>query len=129
MSQPPPYVDLPAPDRVLSPMTGWTRSHWERLADQLLDSAARYATPDFAQFRLPGRHSGSGVVSDGVEGFARTFLLAAFRIAGASAGTQDHLIERYGRGLAAGTRSDNSKMRGTRTAPGEWTTRDAGSTP
>lgn len=115
----PPYLALPDPDRVRSPLTGWTRAHWERLADHLLESAARYATPDCAQFRLPGRPSRSGLVSDGIEGFARTFLLAAFRIAGAAAtgpsgtsGAQvlsertavSHLAARYAEGLAAGTR-------------------------
>jgi hypothetical protein len=106
----PPYLDLPAPDRVLSPLTGWTRAHWERLADHLLDAAAAYATPDFAQIRLPGRNSDSGVVSDGIEGFARTFLLAAFRIAGANGQGVGRLLDRYAAGLAAG--SDNSKKRG-----------------
>jgi hypothetical protein len=112
----PPYLRLPDPDRVLSPMTGWTRAHWETLADHLLESAARYATPDFAQFRLPGRLSRSGLVSDGIEGFARTFLLAAFRIAGAGpAGSGrtpvpsestavSRLAARYAEGIAAGTR-------------------------
>ncbi|MBO0804422.1 MAG: DUF2264 domain-containing protein [Nocardiopsaceae bacterium] len=113
----PPFVPLPPPDRVASPLTGWTRAHWEALADHLLEAAVRYATPDFSQFRLPGRNSVSGVVSDGIEGFARTFLLAAFRIAGESrsGGQADNsnmrrLIERYSAGLAAGT--DNSKKRG-----------------
>ena len=111
----PPYLRLPAPDRVLSPLTGWTRGHWETLADHLLAAAAQYATPDFAQFRLPGRPSRSGLVSDGIEGFARTFLLAAFRIAGAATAGADgaaeadgagvgHLAARYAEGLAAGTR-------------------------
>jgi len=111
----PPYLRLPDPDRVLSPMTGWTRAHWESLADHLLESAARYATPDFAQFRLPGRLSRSGLVSDGIEGFARTFLLAAFRIAGAAATgpggavpsentAVSRLTARYAEGIAAGTR-------------------------
>lgn len=113
----PPYLALPDQDRVLSPLTGWTREHWETLADHLLESAARYATPDFAQFRLPGRGSRSGVVSDGIEGFARTFLLAAFRIAGADGQGTGHLVDRYAAGLAAGTGGtggiDNSNMRGT----------------
>jgi hypothetical protein len=114
---------LPPPDRVRSPLTGWTRAHWEALADHLLESAARYATPDFAQFRLPGRASASGVVSDGLEGFARTFLLAAFRIAGTVGGgghvgeltdnsNMRRLVDRYATGLAAGT--DNSNKRGGR---------------
>ena len=112
----PPYLQVPAPDRVLSPLTGWTRTHWETLADHLLDAASRYATPDFAQIRLPGRLSRSGLVSDGIEGFARTFLLAAFRIAGAATAGPDgapvlpagtgigQLAARYAEGVAAGTR-------------------------
>ncbi|HVT66213.1 MAG TPA: DUF2264 domain-containing protein, partial [Trebonia sp.] len=114
-----PHVPLPPPDRDRSPLTGWTRAHWERLADWLLESAARYATPDFAQFRLPGRTSGSGLVSDGIEGFARTFLLAAFRIAGARHSGDDatvaRLVGRYATGIAAAT--DNSKKRWAGTQP------------
>ncbi|MFC4117241.1 DUF2264 domain-containing protein [Nonomuraea zeae] len=98
----PPYLPLPPSDRVLSPRTGWTRAHWEALADRLLDAVAPFASPGHAQIRLPGRASWSGVALDGLEGYARTFLTAAFRIAGA-AGDAPHLIERYARGLAAGT--------------------------
>ncbi|GAA2206570.1 DUF2264 domain-containing protein [Nonomuraea monospora] len=98
----PPYLPLPPSDRVLSPRTGWTRAHWESLADHLLESVTPYASPGRAQYRLPGRASWSGVVLDGLEGFARTFLAAAFRIAGAG-GDMPHLVERYARGLAAGT--------------------------
>jgi hypothetical protein len=78
------------------------RTDWERFADRLLDSVAGYATPGFAQFRLPGRTGRSGELSDGLEGFARTFMLAAFRIAGAG-GDAPELIERYAAGLASGT--------------------------
>ncbi|MGW6497721.1 DUF2264 domain-containing protein [Nonomuraea angiospora] len=98
----PPYLPLPPSDRVLSPRTGWTRAHWEALADHLLEAVTPYASPGQAQIRLPGRASWSGVALDGLEGFARTFLAAAFRIAGAR-GDAPHLIERYARGLAAGT--------------------------
>ncbi|WP_043619234.1 DUF2264 domain-containing protein [Nonomuraea candida] len=98
----PPYLPLPPSDRVLSPRTGWTRAHWEALADHLLEAVTPYASPGQAQIRLPGRASWSGVALDGLEGFARTFLAAAFRIAGAR-GNVPHLVERYARGLAAGT--------------------------
>ncbi|WP_049558397.1 DUF2264 domain-containing protein [Nonomuraea sp. SBT364] len=94
---------LPSPDNRLSPRTGWTREHWEAVADHLLASVVPYATDDFAQFRLPGRASRSGPVSDGLEGFARTFLLAAFRIAGAGGEVPPALLERYASGLLAGT--------------------------
>ncbi|WP_433440942.1 DUF2264 domain-containing protein [Nonomuraea sp. CA-141351] len=98
----PPYLPLPPTDRVISPRTGWTRAHWEALADRLLDAVVPFASPGHAQIRLPGRASWSGVALDGLEGFARTFLTAAFRIAGAG-GDAPHLVERYARGLAAGT--------------------------
>ncbi|MEV6103704.1 DUF2264 domain-containing protein [Streptomyces sp. NPDC051940] len=95
--------ELPLPRHDLSPYTGWTRSHWEAVADRLLDALVPYASPGFAQYRLPGRTSGSGVESDGLEGFARSFLLAGFRIAGARGEVDEALIERYAAGLDAGT--------------------------
>ncbi len=100
---------LPPADHVLSPRTGWTRGHWEAMADHLLDALAPYATPGRAQYRLPGRTSSSGELSDGLEGFARSLLLAAFRLAGSGAGPGDasgrceRLAERYAAGLDAGT--------------------------
>ncbi|MGW3726729.1 DUF2264 domain-containing protein [Streptomyces sp. NPDC000851] len=104
-----PHVSLPDPprlpelDSLLSPITGWTRAHWEAIADRLLDGLLPYASPGFAQYRLPGPPSHSGPWSDGLEGFARSFLLAAFRIAGAQGSVDPGLIERYATGLAAGT--------------------------
>ncbi|EPH40287.1 DUF2264 domain-containing protein [Streptomyces aurantiacus] len=109
----PPHLALPPADRVRSPLTGWTRAHWEALADRQLAALVPYATPRFAQYRLPGRGSWSGVASDGLEGFARSFLLAAFRIAGAGGDVDPALVERYATGLAAGT------DRGRRGADGE----------
>ncbi|MFC4009147.1 DUF2264 domain-containing protein [Nonomuraea purpurea] len=94
---------LPETDTRLSPYTGWTRAHWESVADHLLESVVPYATDDFAQFRLPGKASRSGRVSDGLEGFARTFLLAGLRIAGAGGDVPPALLERYAAGLVAGT--------------------------
>lgn len=98
-----PHLHLPPTDRILSSRTGWTRAHWEATADRMLDALTPYATPGFAQYRLPGRGSWSGVVCDGLEGFARSFLLAAFRIAGAGGAVDPALTERYAAGLAAGT--------------------------
>ncbi|MGW5191322.1 DUF2264 domain-containing protein [Kribbella sp. NPDC004138] len=96
---------LPAPDRVLSSRTGYTRETWLAVADHLLDSLVPWFTASGAQVRLPGRGSWSGADCDGLEGFARSFLLAAFRIA--ATGGDDRLVERYARGLVAG-------------AAGEW---------
>lgn len=88
---------------MLSPYTGWTRAHWEAMADHLLDAVVPHAVPGFAQYRLPGRASGSGPSSDGLEGYARTFMLAAFRIAGAGSAVPPDLLERYADGLTNGT--------------------------
>jgi hypothetical protein len=98
-----PPLPRPPDDGLGSPFTGWTRAHWEAVADHLLGAVVPHATPGFAQYRLPGRPSRAGLDSDGLEGFARTFLLAAFRIAGAGGELPPALIERYAHGLAHGT--------------------------
>jgi hypothetical protein len=90
-------MQLPADDRAHSPYTGYTRAHWEAAADALLAAVEPYATEDFALYHLPGdRVSWSGRLSDGLEGYARTLLPAAFRRDG-------KVLERYAAGLAAGT--------------------------
>ncbi|MGW3243488.1 DUF2264 domain-containing protein [Streptomyces sp. NPDC001070] len=101
---PPHPFTLPPEDRELSPYTGWTRAHWEAVADGLLAAVAPHATPGGALYHLPGdRHSQSGARSDGLEGYARTFLLAAIRLAGAGGDDPSGLLQRYADGLAAGT--------------------------
>ena len=97
--------ELPAEDRESSPYTGYTRAHWEAVADGLLTAAWRWSTPGGALLDLPGRPSRSGVRSDGLEGYARTFLAAAFRVAGAGGDDPHGWLDRYARGLAAGTRA------------------------
>lgn len=96
---------LPPEDRGPSPRTGYTRAHWEAVADGLLDAAWKWATPGRALLDLPGRPSRSGVRSDGLEGYARTFLTAAFRVAGAEGKDPHNWLERYADGLTAGTRT------------------------
>ncbi|MDT0574036.1 DUF2264 domain-containing protein [Streptomyces sp. DSM 3412] len=86
----------PHDDRTLSPYTGYTRAHWESAADSLLAAVEPYATADGALYDLPGdRTSWSGRLSDGLEGYARTLLLAAFR-------RDENALARYADGLAAG---------------------------
>ncbi|MHC8420417.1 DUF2264 domain-containing protein [Streptomyces sp. NB004] len=97
--------ELPTEDRASSPYTGYTRAHWEAVADGLLWAAWRWGTPGCALLDLPGRPSRSGVRSDGLEGFARTFLAAAFRVAGADGEDPHDWLGRYARGLASGTRT------------------------
>ena len=50
----------------------------------------------------PGDAGGYGRAVDGLEGFARTFLLAGFRIAGERGRGVDDLIDFYSRGIATG---------------------------
>ncbi|AEY92477.1 hypothetical protein SHJG_7210 [Streptomyces hygroscopicus subsp. jinggangensis 5008] len=89
-------IELPADDRVSSPYTGFTRAHWEAAADALLAAVEPYATPDRALYHLPGDRVGhAGRLSDGLEGYARTLLLAAFR-------RDETALGRYAEGLAAG---------------------------
>lgn len=90
-------------DRELSPYTGWTRQHWADLADHMLAALDPYRSPLGARVDLPGPASQSGPVSDGLEGFARSFLLAGFRVAGERGADPGGLLERYAEGLAAGT--------------------------
>ncbi|MGY0056510.1 DUF2264 domain-containing protein [Streptomyces sp. LZ34] len=100
---PPLPFPLPADDRALSPHTGLTRAHWEAAADGMLRAALRYATPGHGLIDLPGPPSRSGVRSDGLEGFARTFLLAALRVAGAGGADPHSFLPRYTAGIERGT--------------------------
>ncbi|MFE2044417.1 DUF2264 domain-containing protein [Streptomyces sp. NPDC059477] len=79
------------------------RAHWERTADRMLLAVRPYATDGHSLIHLPGVPSSNGVLSDGLEGFARTFLLAAFRLAGAGGGDPHGLAAWYAAGLATGT--------------------------
>lgn len=79
-----------------------SRRAWQDLADRLLAATDGHASPTGALVRLPGPSSASGAWSDGMEGFARTFLLAAFRIRGAEGSDPHRLLERFRRGLIAG---------------------------
>jgi hypothetical protein len=99
----PPELSLPPPDSRLSPYTGWTRAHWEATADRMLLAVRPYAGPGNALISLPGPASRSGEWSDGLEGFARSFLLAAFRLAGAGGRDPHGLADWYAVGLATGT--------------------------
>ncbi|MER6047898.1 DUF2264 domain-containing protein [Streptomyces sp. NPDC001793] len=94
---------LPPEDRTLSPCTGYVRTHWLALADRLLTDAHRFASPSGARLVLPGRPSFSGTDSDQLEGFARTFLLLAFRTAGCQGRAPAGLLQRYAEGIGAGT--------------------------
>lgn len=94
----------------LPPVTGLTdvdparvgRVRWESFADALVASAWNYASPSGALLDLPGPVSASGRWSTAHEGYARTFLAAAFRVRGADGVDPSRWMERYASGLAAG---------------------------
>ncbi|MCF0091348.1 DUF2264 domain-containing protein [Micromonospora sp. MH99] len=81
----------------------WSRDDWLGLADRMLAAVRPFASSGHALVNLPGPEGGYGRAVDGLEGFARTFLLAGFRIAGARGVGMDELVDRYAAGIAAGT--------------------------
>ncbi|WP_203903700.1 DUF2264 domain-containing protein [Virgisporangium aliadipatigenens] len=85
-----------------APSTGWTRAHWESTVDTTLAAVRPYASPGHALVALPGPLSVSGARSDGLEGFARTFLAAGFRLAREFPG-DGTLAHWYAEGIDAGT--------------------------
>src|SRR5215469_10661762 len=90
---------LPPEDRERSPLTGWARAHWEHVADVLLDGVRPHATRTHALIFVPdGRLDSSRRKSDGLQGYARTFLLAAFRLAGSGGSALGDLADRYAAG-------------------------------
>ncbi|GIH19370.1 DUF2264 domain-containing protein [Rugosimonospora africana] len=85
-----------------SPLRTGQRAALIAYADRLLRGAAAFASPTFARITPPGPEGGYGTAIDGLEGFARTFLLAGFRIVGARGEDVDELIADYTRGIVAG---------------------------
>src|SRR5699024_10884535 len=94
------HCRAPQSERMRPPLR--TRADLVALADDLLAALAPYSSPAGAQITLPGTPGGYGTAADGLEGFARTFLLAAMRLA-ADPADPAGLAERYARGLTAGT--------------------------
>ncbi len=80
----------------------WTRDEWIAYADRLIDGARAFASPGAGCIRFPGAEGGYGHAVDGLEGFARTFLLAGFRIAGAGGEGTEELADFYRRGIVTG---------------------------
>ncbi len=85
-----------------NPVTGWDRARWSALADAMLAAVRPYASPGRARITLPGVEGGYGRAVDGLEGFARTFLAAGFRIAGEGGAGLDELAQWYAEGIASG---------------------------
>ncbi|WP_307785409.1 DUF2264 domain-containing protein [Microbacterium hibisci] len=84
----------------------WSRDEWLAYADRLLDTARTFASPGHGRIHFPGAEGGYGHAVDGLEGFARTFLLAGFRIAGARGEGTEELADFYRRGIVSGVDPD-----------------------
>jgi len=80
----------------------WTRADWAAFADRVLAGAMAHASPGRGRITPPGAEGGYGHDVDGLEGFARTFLLAGFRIAGERGEGVDQLIEFFSDGIRTG---------------------------
>lgn len=89
----------------------WTRSDWTAYADRLLAGAMAHGTPGRGRILIPGAEGGYGRDVDGLEGFARTFLIAGFRIAGERGEGVDPLIDFFSAGIRSGVDPD---------APDRW---------
>ena len=89
--------------------TGWTRGVLAAFADDLLSATRAHASPRGALVTLPGLEGGYGTRIDGLEGFARTFLLAGFRLAGEPGDDPHGYAERFAAGIAAGVDPDSAE--------------------
>ncbi|MWB98447.1 DUF2264 domain-containing protein [Agromyces seonyuensis] len=99
-------VQLQRTDADANTRVDWSRDEWVAYADRLLAAAQRYASTGHGRITFPGAEGGYGRAVDGLEGFARTFLLAGFRIAGARGEGVDDLIDFYAQGIVTGVDPD-----------------------
>ena len=91
-----------AKDPRRSAVTGLTRAHWVAVADHLLDGSLVARGPEPWLLRFPGRTSANGHTIDGLEGFARTLLLAAFRLQDPLDDVRPEWLEALTAGLESG---------------------------
>src|SRR5699024_1455181 len=92
---PAPRMSLPERDHSQAVRTGLTRAHWDAVAEDLLLALRPWASEDGALILPPGRSSHNGTRSDGLEGFARSFLLAALLLTGRNGDDPQGHAERY----------------------------------
>lgn len=60
----------------VSPITGWTRKHWEEIFFVLMKGIVDSASPGCARQRIPGPRSHHGLLADELEGFTRSLIMA-----------------------------------------------------
>ncbi|WP_278235983.1 DUF2264 domain-containing protein [Isoptericola sp. AK164] len=81
----------------------WDRDRWAAHADRMLAAVVPFTSPGGSLVTLPGAEGGYGRAIDGLEGFARTFLLGGFRLAGERGADPHGYADRFATGLDAGT--------------------------
>ena len=90
-------------DHTRSLLRPMRRADLVALADRLLTGIRATASPGHARLCPPGPPGPLGADIDTLEGFARSFLLAGFRVAGGRGADPDGLLDFYAQGLDAGT--------------------------
>lgn len=92
-----------------SPITGWTRKHWEELFFVLTKSIVASASAGNARVYIPGPQTRHGRSADELEGFSRSFIMAGAWLKSSQTGKITYadqtidVAEFYRRGLLAGT--------------------------
>ena len=96
-------------DRTRSPITGWTRRHWEEIFRTLMTGIVDSASPGCARQRIPGPRSHHGLLADELEGFTRSMIMAGPWLdssadgAYAWQGRKVDVADFYRKGILAGT--------------------------
>src|SRR3954471_24126579 len=70
-----------------SPLSGWTRRHWEEVFYNLMKAIVNSASPGGARQRIPGPRSHHGQLADELEGFTRSMILAGPWLSSSPEGT------------------------------------------
>src|SRR3954468_14786687 len=76
-------------DWTASPITGWTRAHWDETTKRLMKGIVDSASPGKARQRIPGPRSHHGLLADELEGFTRSMILAGPWLHGSANGTYE----------------------------------------
>jgi hypothetical protein len=92
---------------------GWTgsRQDWISLADRLVTGALNTVRPATAVTQVEAPPSAHGHAADGLEGFARSFLMLSFRMAGTGGGAPHGTVDRVREIVSIGTTSPDPSLR------------------
>jgi hypothetical protein len=96
-------------NKTASPITGWTRTHWEEIFFHLMKGIVDSASPGCARQRIPGPRSHHGLLADELEGFTRSMIMAGPWLHGSKTGsypwlkTEIDVADFYRKGILHGT--------------------------